>query len=283
MSFAIVTPSFNKEKYLRRCLVSVLEQNHPDVSYWVLDNCSTDGSARILEETLRKYPGRVEVIVETDGGQSDAINRGFSLAKGEIMAWLNADDSYLPDTLSRVEEFFQKNPHVDLVYGKTRILTGNYSVVGSFPARTPDLHLLKSFDYISQPAAFWRRRVWESVGPLDVDLYWGMDWDFFLRACKQFRVAFLDQYLAEAVCDGDHKSAQRSSTLTKELALIGRRHDGFLNPTHLFCQFILLVNWFARPFLRHRATAPMTMRIIESLRSRSMTFLSRVFDVHVMS
>jgi glycosyltransferase involved in cell wall biosynthesis len=283
MSFAIVTPSYNKAKYLRRSMLSVLTQEKVEIDYLVLDNCSTDGSIEILNELQRHYPNQMRLIIEPDEGQAAAINRGFNLTGGDIMGWLNADDSYLPGAFSKVRDFFQENQDIDLVYGRTKVLDASFRVNGNFPTQSPSLRTLRSFDYISQPAAFWRRRVWEAVGPLDADLYWGMDWDFFLRACQRFRVAFLDDFLAEAVCDGDHKSGQRGSKLTKELGLIGRRHGGFLNPTHLFCQYVLILNWLASPFLRHPSTALITARAVESLRARSMTFLSHVLDVQVMS
>src|SRR6185295_12660315 len=120
MKFAVVTPSFNKAPYLRRSLLSVLEQDQSEVDYVVLDNCSTDGSIDILNEFRIVHGDKLRVLIERDNGQAAAINRGFTLVDGEIMGWLNADDSYLPQTLATVAAFFKEHPDVDLVYGKTR-------------------------------------------------------------------------------------------------------------------------------------------------------------------
>jgi len=283
MNFAIVTPSFNKARYLVRCLNSVLEQNYSNVDYWVLDNCSTDGSKDILDGFQKRYPQLLHVVIEPDNGQAEAINKGFSVAQGDIMGWLNADDSYLPGTFSRVESFFNQNPNVDLVYGRARILDGDFNYCGDYPVQTPNLSVLKSYDFIPQPTAFWRRRVWKGVGPLDNTLNWGLDWDFFIRAFCQYKAAFLDNYLVEVVCDGHHKTALGGLARTREFARIARRYGGRLNPTFLFCHYVLILHWLAAPMLRRQATAQKTQQWLQRLESYVMTFLYRFFRIHVMS
>jgi glycosyltransferase involved in cell wall biosynthesis len=283
MTFAIVTPSFNKAPYLRRCLSSVLEQDLPGVDYWLLDNCSTDGSGAIIADFRARYADRLKVIVERDNGQAAAINHGFTLAHGDIMGWLNADDFYLPGTLAKVADFFSAHPDVDLVYGHTRILDGEFRHVGDFPVQPHDLRILKSYDYISQPAAFWRRRVWETAGPLDPNLNWCLDWDFFLRAACHFRVEFVDALLAEAVCDGQHKTATGGLPKTREIARVSRRHSNWRNPTNLFCHFVLALHWLAGPWLRSPRTAPATRRMLDRLQSYWVTVSYRGFGAQVMA
>jgi glycosyltransferase involved in cell wall biosynthesis len=278
MNFAIVTPSFNKAPYLRRCLDSVLGQNRPDVDFWLLDNCSTDGSAQIIEEYRRRHVGRLNVIVEKDKGQSSAINRGFSLARGEIMAWLNADDFYVPNTFSIVERFFLDHPDVDLVYGHARIYDGEFKQIGIFPVQPPNLKILLSYDYICQPTAFWRRRAWDAVGPIDESLNWGMDWEFFIRITKQFRTAKLDEVLAEVVMDGQHKTATGGIKKTRELARISRRHGGWWQPTNLFCQYVIALNWLTAPW----AGRPATQRFREKMYSYATTAFYRLLGAQVM-
>jgi|ERR1700686_4974139 len=283
MTFAIVTPSFNKGVYLHRCLTSVLDQQQAEVDYFVLDNCSTDGSAEILQRISKQYPGRINVLIEPDGGQAEAINRGFSIARGEIMGWLNADDFYLPDTLMKVERFFFEHPDVDLVYGQTRILDGDLNPVAIHRSQSPDAKVLESYDYVPQPSAFWRRRVWDVCGPLDVSLNWGFDWDYFIRVFRQFRVEFLHEILSEMVFDGKTKTATGGLAKTREFARIGKRHGSWTNPTFLFCHYVLLLNWLGQPMLSNQLTGSTAQLVIEKLQAYMTTFLSRNFHFQVMS
>jgi glycosyltransferase involved in cell wall biosynthesis len=283
MKFAIITPSFNKARYLRRSVQSVLDQNHADVDYWLLDNCSTDGSIEIIEELKASYGNRLNVVVESDSGQAAAINRGFSLADGEIMGWLNADDFYSPGTLSRVQDFFLQNPETDMLYGRARVLDGNLNFETEYPVQAHRKRVLRSFDYIAQPATFWRRRVWDAVGPLDQRLNWGLDWDYFVRVSNTFQIEFLNEFLADAVCDGEHKTATGGLARTRELGMIAKRYGGWRNPTCLFCHYVLALNWIAAPWLSHPRTAAMSEEVLQKLKSYFMTVSARVFHAQVMS
>ena len=282
VTFAIVTPSYNKARYVRRCLASVLDQHHAKVDYWVLDNCSDDGTRAILEDIQQRESARVNIVVERDRGQAAAINRGFSLAHGDIMGWLNADDFYAPHTLAAVESFFQQHRDVDLVYGRARLFDGAFRLQGEFPVQEPNLKVLLSYDYIPQPTAFWRRKVWETAGPLDETLNWGLDWDFFIRVTKQHRIAFLDTVLAEVVLDGTHKTATGGLAKTRELARISRRHGGWWQPTNLFCHYVLALHWLAGPWLRRPATAERAHRWLGKLQSYGTTCLFRSLGAQVM-
>src|SRR6185369_15417037 len=111
--FAIVTPSFNTAKYIGDAIHSVLEQGYPYLDYLVMDGGSTDGTVEIL----RSFEGRVRFISEKDGGQADAIKRGFAQTDGDVLTWLNSDDFFAPGAFEAVAEFFAAHPEVDVVYG----------------------------------------------------------------------------------------------------------------------------------------------------------------------
>jgi glycosyltransferase involved in cell wall biosynthesis len=283
MTFAIVTPSYNKVRYLRRCVLSVLEQQHPGVDYWLLDNCSTDGTAEVIEKLRAEFAGRLNILIEKDRGQADAINRGFTLAKGEIMAWLNADDWYLPGTLGRIEQCFLEHPEAGMAYGGARILDGDFRALGNYPVQPPNPTVMMSYQYIPQPSCFWRRKVWDAVGPLDARLNWGLDWDFFIRVSNRFPVVFLNELLSEAVQDGYHKTATGGPEKCRELAMISRRYGGWTNPTNLYCHYVLALYWLLRPWLKNPATAQKANRLMERLKSYGMTLAYRVFHKHVMA
>ena len=111
MQFSIITPSLNPSDSLRLCLASVADQG-ANVEHLVQDAGSTDGTLDWLREDKR-----VDLVVGADDGMYDAINRGFKRAQGEIVAWLNCDEQYLPETLNRVAEFFDAHPRIDMVFG----------------------------------------------------------------------------------------------------------------------------------------------------------------------
>ncbi|HOW91535.1 MAG TPA: glycosyltransferase family 2 protein, partial [Anaerolineaceae bacterium] len=111
---SIVTPSFNQVDYLEETMRSVLEQDYPRVEYIVIDGGSTDGSVEII----RKYADRLAYWVsEKDRGQTDAVNKGYAVAKGSILGWLNSDDTYKPGAISAAVEFLVNHPQFGLVYG----------------------------------------------------------------------------------------------------------------------------------------------------------------------
>lgn len=263
MSFAIITPSYNKARYVRACIESIHTQAGVEIDHWVLDNCSNDGTVEILQDVLSRNPRQFKLLVEKDRGQASAINKGFSLAQGEIMGWLNADDLYLPNALSKVERYFRDHPEVDLVYGKMRIVDEDRNLIHLHTAHTPDLKQLKKQDYIPQPTSFWRRRVWEKIGPLDESLHWGLDWDFYLRAFATFQVAFLDEELAEAVYDKDMKTRTGGAARVRELQAVARRYDGWMNPTNLYCAYYLFLDRLFQPLLRQKGIGPALGPLIE--------------------
>lgn len=178
-SISIVTPSFNQGVFIRKTIESVLEQNYPKLQYLIQDGCSTDGTAEILESYSK---AEYKYFIESDNGQADAINRGFSRSNGEIMAWLNSDDLLLPGALNLVGEYFLNHPEVDVIYGNRIIIDFSGNQIGRWILPDHDGELLRSFDYVPQETLFWRRRLWEQVGGrVDAEFSFALDWDLLLR------------------------------------------------------------------------------------------------------
>jgi glycosyltransferase involved in cell wall biosynthesis len=176
---SMVTPSLNQGEYIRQTIDSVLEQDYPRLQYFIQDGGSADGTQKILEQYRSRVTG---VISEPDGGQADAINRGFRRASGEIMAWLNADDMLLPGALFSVTRFFATHPDVDVVYGNRIIIDGQGQEVGRWVLPPHDKEVLWWVDYIPQETVFWRRRIWDKVGgQVDSSFDFALDWDLLLR------------------------------------------------------------------------------------------------------
>lgn len=162
---------------------SVLEQDYPRLEYIVIDGGSNDGSREIIQHFAGLYPQRlVYWVSEPDKGQTDALNKGFARAQGEILAWLNSDDTYEPGAISEAVAFLQENKQTGMVYGDANLINENRQLVGKFPARQTDYHRLRrGFVHIPQQAAFFRAHLWRQVGPLDPSFYFAMDYDLWVR------------------------------------------------------------------------------------------------------
>ena len=175
---SIVTPSFNQAQYLEETLRSVLEQDYPSLEYIVVDGSSTDGSVEII----RKYSDRLAWWVsEKDRGQGDAINKGLEHAHGEIIAWLNSDDTYLPHTIASAVQIFEQNPDVVLVYGDMLAVDAHSETINVLRYRQLSLEDLLCFQIIGQPAVFFRRDAYEKTGGLDTSFHFMLDHHLWIR------------------------------------------------------------------------------------------------------
>ena len=175
----IVTPSYNQAEFIEKTITSVLNQDYPNLEYIIIDGGSTDNSVDII----KKYEQNISFWVsEKDGGQTQAINKGFRRATGDIVAWLNSDDEYTAGALQKVAKTFMSNDEIDFVFGNRlsvdvegNILRYDRSTRFSFSA----LVLLGMT--ISQPSCFWKRSLFEKQGYLDESKHFGMDYEFFCR------------------------------------------------------------------------------------------------------
>jgi glycosyltransferase involved in cell wall biosynthesis len=179
---SVVTPSFNQAQYLEETICSVLEQDYPNIEYLIVDGGSTDSSPEIIKQYKERLSWWVS---EPDRGQTDAINKGFTHAHGEILAWLNSDDTYLPKTVSQAVEFLQNHPDIGMVYGDANLIDEHGKAIGKFPARQTDYRLLRrGYVHIPQQASFFRACLWRKVGPLDPTFHFAMDYDLWVRLAR---------------------------------------------------------------------------------------------------
>lgn len=179
---SIVTPSFNQGRFLEETICSVLGQSYPHIEYILIDGGSTDNSLEII----RKYAHYLAWWVsEPDRGQTDAINKGFAHAHGQVFAWLNSDDTYLPHAVEEAVDYLQSHPEAGMVYGDANLINEEGQVIGRFPARQTDYRRLRrGYVHIPQQAAFFRADLWRQVGPLDPTFYFAMDYDLWVRLAK---------------------------------------------------------------------------------------------------
>ena len=178
-TISIVTPSLNQARYLEATMSSVLDQRHPGLEYVVVDGGSTDGSVDVIRSRQHELAWWVS---EPDGGHADAISKGFRNTSGEIMGWINSSDFYLPWTLTVVQEVFATCPEVDWITGVPCVagVDGIVRRTGGSAVNRLDF-LSDSGVRIQQESTFWRRRLWDAAGGLDISLRYAADYDLWAR------------------------------------------------------------------------------------------------------
>lgn len=190
---SIVTPSFNQARFLEQTIRSVIEQDYPNLEYIVIDGGSSDNSVEII----RKYEQHLASWVsERDSGQADAIAKGFGMATGDILCWLNSDDVLYPGALQAVADCFAADAECGCVYGRAMYTTEDGAEVCEYPTGEFDFERLAVFNFICQPATFFRRSVYEAVGGVDRTLRFSMDYDLWIRMARVARFCYLPELLA---------------------------------------------------------------------------------------
>lgn len=250
---SIVTPSFNQARFLEETIRSVLEQDYPAIEYIIVDGGSDDGSLEIIQ----RYAGQLTWWVsEPDRGQTDAINKGFVRARGDILAWLNSDDTYLPHAVAEAVNYLRSQPQVGMVYGDANLVDETGQIIGRFPAAQTDYRRLRQgYVHIPQQASFFRADLWRRVGPLDPTFYFAMDYDLWVRLARLAPLVYQPRLWANFRLHGDGKSVIADDRCWPEMLRIHRRDGGGLFSMLVFKAKIrpLLYAWLpirARLWLR---------------------------------
>lgn len=220
--FTIVTPSYNQGEFLEETILSVLNQDYPNIECIVVDGGSIDCSTKVIE----RYAERLAYWVsEPDKGQSDAINKGMARATGDILAWLNSDDVYCLGVLTALANYFVQHPEVDLVYGYHDDVNSEGKVIRKGFYLPFSAHQFRVGFAICQPTSFWRRRVWETCGPLDPALRYCMDYDFYSRALKAgYRFASIPLRVCRFRYHQSSKSVTSRAGFTAETQALFHKH-----------------------------------------------------------
>lgn len=221
---SVITPSYNQGHFIRATIESVLSQDYPHVEYIVMDGGSTDETSSVVKD----YASRLTFISEKDRGQSHAINKGFRMARGSILSWLNSDDIYLPGCITAAVNGFRENPAGGAVYGEGYLIDRSGNETGRFPCTEPfNLWKLAYLsDYILQQTVFFRRDTLDDVGPLDEDLHYTMDWDILIRIGLKYDLVYIPQFMGCLREYPEAKSSAGGMRRTREIREMLRRHTG---------------------------------------------------------
>jgi len=221
---SIITPSYNQAHFIEETIRSVLAQEYPAIEYIIVDGGSTDGSVEIIQ----KYAGQLAWwISEKDKGHADALNKGFAHASGEILAWLNSDDTYYPGAVSEAVAYLQVHPEVGLVYGDADLTDESGRVIGRFAARQTDYRrLLRGSVHIPQATTFFRTELWRQIGPLDLSLFFAFDYNFWVQLAKISRLQYLPRLWATFRLHSEGKSVRFDDRCYPDMLRVYQRECG---------------------------------------------------------
>ena len=239
--FTIVTPSLNQGPFIEQTIRSVLDQRDVSVQYIVVDGSSSDETV----DVLARYEDRVATIIrEPDEGQADALVKGFALAKGEFVGYLNSDDYLLPGALAHARDLLRADGTLDLVYGDRIYVDGSGRLLRYWRLPAHSNYMMLRWDFIPQEAAFWRRGSMEQVGGIDGSYRFAMDYDLFARMMKaRQRMKHVPRFFAVFREHAASKtSAQLSEVGIPEMERVREKYAVVVRPwDHLLGAIFLLL------------------------------------------
>lgn len=222
LTFSVVIPSYNQGKYLERTIKSILNQNYKKIELIIIDGGSSDNSL----EVIKKYESSINYWVsESDEGQADALNKGFSKATGDILCWLNSDDIFLPETISTVNNIFITNSNTHFIYGNIYMINEDDKII--------DYH--KSIDFhfpthiyvggiFQQPSTFWKRELYNIVGGVNKEFRFCMDADLFARMSEKNTPMYTEKFLSCFRVHDESKSTNLQDVRKAERIIILKRY-----------------------------------------------------------
>lgn len=270
---SIVTPSYNQGRYLAETIESVIRQQGDFyLDYIIIDGGSRDNSVDVIKHYQQLIsstgwkagcPGiRYRWISERDEGQTDAIQKGLTMATGEILAWINSDDTYLPDAIQTACRTLADNPGCSALYGKCHYIDENSDPVGDYPTEPYSMKRLASFNFIAQPSVFFLKSILTEVGYPDKTLHYAMDFDLWIRIARKNDFLYLDQFLSNYRLHPDSKTvgAHHAFETARECMIISEKYYAWTPLNRVYVYSFHKVSMFVPSFLSFRfLTIPLAL------------------------
>lgn len=260
---SIVTPSYNQAEFVEATILSIQNQTYPFVEHVVVDGASIDGTVEIL----KKYEDKIVCVSEPDNGETEAMNKGITMARGEIIAFVSSDNTLEPGAVEKVVSFFTEHPEVDMVSGGCKSIDKNGKVLEViYP---PDVfsvkHLIRKLGSygMPEPATFIKKNVLEEVGGFDEKMKYVNEVDLFIRIGMHYNVAHIPYILANVRQNPESISLRKSKELRAEFRMLSKKH---LEPS--IGNFILIVYLDLKRFLFHKMREKNIYRILQKFRQK---------------
>ncbi len=223
-----ITPSYNQGQFIENTILSILSQAGDFyIDYIIIDGGSTDGTIDIIKKyelllnnglwPIKCMGISYRWVSEKDKGQADAINKGFRMSRGDIIAWLNSDDTYAPGALDLISNHFNDNSDSTIVYGKGYYIDSEGNTIGQYPTSPFSNDELPIFNFICQPSVFFRRKAFERIGGVDVSLQYVMDYDLWIRMSKNMTFEYLPEFLSNYRIHNDAKTISPYHAIKRQL------------------------------------------------------------------
>jgi len=251
--FTIITPSFNQGRFIRQTIESVMSQNLSSLEHLIIDGGSNDETLSVL----RSFGDSIQWQSEPDSGQAHAINKGLSVARGDIIGWLNSDDIYYPGTLMTVSDIFSKHPDIDIIYGMADHIGEDGAILRPYFSEEWNYERLKEYCFICQPAVFFRRGLIEKFGLLDEKLNYCMDYEYWLRIGREISFYYVKQKFAGSRLHDQNKTIGSTVAVHEEILNMLRDKIGSVSAKWIFGH--------ARAVTRSERTGGKQMRILPSI------------------
>ena len=228
--FSVIVPTLNGRRFLAEALESIGAQDHLGVETIIVDGGSTDGSVELIRAWAEARPGRARWISEPDRGQADAINKGFAMATGDVVGWLNADDLLEPDAVATTMQAFGEDPELGFVWGFCLVIDHEgHPLYVQNPFVREDFAILRRHrNFVPQPGSFFRRSLLARFGPLDASYHYMFDYEFFLRLAGSVKARFIPSVLARFRLHAESKTGRAHREFLHEERRAFLAHGGSL-------------------------------------------------------
>lgn len=260
---SIVTPSYNQAEFIEETILSIQNQTYPFVEHIIVDGASTDGTIDIL----KKYGDKIVWVSEPDNGETEAVNKGFKMARGKIMGWVSSDNTLEPDAIEKVITFFKEHPDVDMVSGGANIIdkSGKLLEVIYSPKVFSVKRLIRKFGSYGmlEPATFIKKNALEEVGMLDPSIKYANELGLFIKIGMKYNVEHIPHILANVRFHPEATALRKSKEVKAEGRILSKK---YLEPS--IANLIFLKYFDLKRFLFYKMREKGIYPILQKLRQK---------------